>query len=62
MLFPYEAENADELTLEEGQIITIIDKVRLRGYAVLNECIDLQVLSDCMCSPSSERVHVFAGF
>ena len=28
MLFPYEAENADELTLEEGQIITIIDKVR----------------------------------
>ena len=32
MLFPYEAENADELTLEEGQIITIIDKVRIGPY------------------------------
>ena len=27
VLFPYKAENADELTLEEGQIIIILDKV-----------------------------------
>ena len=29
VLYAYKAENADELSIEEGQIINILDKVRL---------------------------------
>lgn len=44
VLFPYEAQNEDELTLKEGEIINIITKVRsvdLCGCLSLNKLIQL---------------------